>query len=211
MNSPSPLLAVVLAAGDSRRFGSDKRFAKTASGVSLIQATLDLLGNHLTEIYVAIRPQDVIDEGWPSLASGVPVNYLRAPRAALGMGCTLADATRQTPLDRDVLVALADMPFLRDDTLARLVRRYRQSSKTAPIVFPVYVPPAKAEEASPIHAGRRGHPVIFHRSYRSRLENLQGDTGANAIIADHIDAHEVLEVQDPGVLWDVDQPQDLGE
>lgn len=204
------LLAVVLAAGESRRFGSDKRFARTASGVSLIQATLDLLGRHLPEICVAIRPQDVLDERWPAMASGVPVTYLRAPRAALGMGCTLADAILQLPADRDVLVALADMPFLEDDTLAKLVQRFGESTRAAPIAFPVYLPRATTGDASPADEGRRGHPVIFHRSYRPWLEQLQGDAGANAVIAAHTDAHERLEVQDAGVLRDVDQPRDLG-
>ena len=212
MNSRAPLLAVILAAGDSRRFGSDKRRARTAAGASLLEASLAALDGHVGAVYVAIRPDDVINSSWPDSLPATAVHYVSAPRSAQGMGCSLADTVRQLPPDCDVLVALADMPFIRSETIAQLVQRYRQSTLDAPIAYPYCVSPAQKGETAANPAGkapRRGHPVIFHRAYRAELEALQGDQGANRIIAAHPAMHEGLEVQDPGVLLDVDQPSDL--
>lgn len=194
----TPLLAIVLAAGASRRFGSDKRFALTPAGISLIQATVSALAGHVDATYIAIRSDDVIDDSWPGSSSAAAIHYVRAPRAAEGMGCSLADAVRQLPQGCDVLVALADMPFIQNETVGRLVHHFHHSKKTAPIVFPQWA-----------GSMSRGHPVIFHHDYRGELEALQGDKGASGILLAHEDALDPLEVQDRGVLVDIDQPADL--
>jgi molybdenum cofactor cytidylyltransferase len=212
MNRNHPLAAVVLAAGSSRRFRSDKRFAITASGSSLLQSTLRSLAGHVDEIYVAIKPDEVMDDRFPAAVSGQAVVYVRASRASQGMGCSLADVVRHLPAGSDVIIALADMPYVHGDTVSRLVEHFRSSVKSAPIAFPVLATPSSAgdpEDPSGGVAGRRGHPVIFHRSYREQLEALHGDTGASRVIESHRDAHEPLEVDDPGVILDVDLPADL--
>jgi molybdenum cofactor cytidylyltransferase len=193
-----PILAVVLAAGASRRFGSDKRVALTPAGTSLLQATVSALDGHADAIYIAIRPEDVIDESWPGSSSDAAVHYVCAHRADEGMGCSLADAVRQLPEGYDVLVALADMPFIQSATVSKLVHHFRHSGKNAPIVFPQLA-----------GSKSRGHPVIFHRSYRGELEALRGDKGASSILLAHADALDPLEVDDRGVLADIDQPADL--
>ena len=196
----TPLLAIVLAAGASRRFGSDKRFALTAAGTSLLQTTLAALAGHVDAIYIAIRSDDVIDDRWPRSSYAAAIHYVRAPRAEEGMGCSLADAVRQLPPGCDVLVALADMPFIQSATVGRLVHHFRHSTKSAPIVFPQLT-----------ESMLRGHPVIFHHGYRGELEAVQGDKGASGIILCHRDALDPLVVEDRGVLVDIDQPADLPE
>ena len=198
LDKSTPLLAIVLAAGASRRFGSDKRFAQTTAGTSLIQATVSALAGHVDAVYIAIRPDDVIDDSWPRSSSAAATHYVRAPRAEQGMGCSLADAVRQLPPGCDVLVALADMPFIQGATVGRLVHHFRHSTRSAPIVFPQFA-----------GSMSRGHPVIFHHGYRGELEALQGDKGASGIFLDHHDALDPLEVHDRGVLVDIDQPADL--
>jgi len=194
----TPLLAVVLAAGASRRFGSDKRLALTPAGTSLLQATLSALAGHVDAVYIAIRSDDVIDDSWPRGSSAAAIHYVRAPRAEEGMGCSLADAVRQLPQGCDVLVALADMPFIRGETIGKLARHFRHSEKNAPIVFPQWGATLQ-----------RGHPVLFHRGYREELENVQGDKGAGSVILRHPDAQDPLPVADRGVLLDIDRPADL--
>ena len=87
------------------------------------------------------------------------------------MGCSLADAVRQLPPGCDVLVALADMPFIQSATVGMLVHHFRHSGKNAPIVFPQLA-----------RSRSRGHPVIFHHVYRGELEALQGGKGASGIL-----------------------------
>ncbi|MEO8135570.1 MAG: NTP transferase domain-containing protein, partial [Betaproteobacteria bacterium] len=60
----------------------------------------------------------------------------------------------------------------------------------------------------PRYRGERGHPVGFARVHFPALSQLTGDAGARAVIAG---APRVawLDVDDPGVMRDIDTPADL--
>jgi len=111
------------------------------------------------------------------------------------MGASLAFGIAVTS-DADAwLVALADMPFLDRETVARISARLRLG--TDRIVAPSY-------------RGRRGHPVGFRRDLLPDLLSLDGDRGARALLADHASEVSILECDDEGVLLDVDTGDDLG-
>ena len=70
---------------------------------------------------------------------------------------------------------------------------------------------ARALDQHPVafaqHTGRRGHPVGFAAELYSELAQLRGDEGARRLVARY-PAHAV-EVDDPGVLVDIDTTADL--
>ncbi|NRF88788.1 NTP transferase domain-containing protein, partial [Burkholderia gladioli] len=90
------------------------------------------------------------------------------------------------------LVALGDMPWVAPASIRAVARELASGRNTI---------------AAPHHQGRRGHPVAFAAVHRDALAALDGDTGARALLL----AHEVAEVEvdDPGVLRDVDTRDDL--
>jgi molybdenum cofactor cytidylyltransferase len=66
-----------------------------------------------------------------------------------------------------------------------------------------------ASIAAPVPRGRRGHPVGFSAAHRDALMALSGDEGARALVAAAgVDLVRV-DVDDQGVLRDVDTPGDL--
>jgi molybdenum cofactor cytidylyltransferase len=61
----------------------------------------------------------------------------------------------------------------------------------------------------PVYKGRRGHPVGFDlRRYRGELSTLSADQGARSILRSHPEDVLELAVDDPGVLADIDTPED---
>jgi molybdenum cofactor cytidylyltransferase len=60
-----------------------------------------------------------------------------------------------------------------------------------------------------MHRGRRGHPVGFAASCRDELLGLTGDAGARGVLQRHAAEVVAVEVDDPGILQDVDTAQDL--
>jgi molybdenum cofactor cytidylyltransferase len=84
------------------------------------------------------------------------------------------------------VIALADMPAIQPATVRAVVDALEEGAMTA----------------APFYKGQRGHPVGFAAALRSQLLALAGDTGARAIF----DAFppERIEVDDPGILIDVD-------
>jgi molybdenum cofactor cytidylyltransferase len=100
-------------------------------------------------------------------------------------------ASAEPPVDA-ALVALVDHPAVRGETLVRL----RDASASRAIVVPR-------------HRGRRGHPVVFARALFEELLEAPDALGARTVV--RRDAARVLEldVDDPGVLVDVDTPAEL--
>lgn len=188
---PSPsVIALLLAAGSSRRFGSDKRQARLPCGRSVLQASLDTALRVFGEVHVVLRDTDDADA--LGIAATVPV--VRSPQADLGMGHSLASGIAALG-DSDALavaIVLADMPWLRRETLLQLV------AHAAPqrIVMPVY-------------DGQQGHPVIIGRAFWPLLEGLTGDKGAKAMISTNAQACIRVQTDDPGVLLDADTPAAL--
>jgi molybdenum cofactor cytidylyltransferase len=58
----------------------------------------------------------------------------------------------------------------------------------------------------PRFAGTAGHPVGFSRDFFAELIALTGDRGARAVIDAHSSLVQRIDVEDPGVVTDIDQP-----
>ena len=180
---------LLLAAGRSQRFGSDKRLAPLPSGDPLLFAVVATIRHSGLPLRVCLRPgDDPLRERL--LAERVPV--LVCEHAAQGMGATLADAVVQLAGWEGLLVALADMPAIRPQTFRQVA-----AALTTDIVV------------TPTYAGKPGHPVGFGRAFFSALARLQGDRGARDLVRQAGSGRLCLPLADPGILRDVDYPADL--
>ena len=180
--------ALVMAAGASRRFGdADKRVTTLPDGHPLLAATVDSLRKAFRDVRTVIRSGDTLAE--LQLPEHTPI--IRALNASWGMGSSIADAvgTLEGEATDAVAICLGDMPWVRADTLRRLVR----DATAGNIVRPT-------------HNGRPGHPVLFGRAYWHELGQLTGDQGGRDLIRHHWSQCRHLPVDDPGILADLDHP-----
>ena len=180
---------ILLAAGSATRFGSDKRLAGLADGSTLLARALSRLREAVDELVLVIGAADRESE-FRARFPGVRV--LASPRSAGGLGYSLADAVQQLGDWDGCLVALADKPFVRADT----VRSVRERLATHTLVVPTF-------------DGEYGHPVGFMRQHFRALSGLSGERGARALIDAERDRGLFFECGDPGVLADVDTPEQL--
>ncbi|MDI5935598.1 nucleotidyltransferase family protein [Halomonas kalidii] len=183
--------ALVLAAGRARRFGNDKRLALLPQRGPLLAATLATLRPHFGEIRVVLG----IEDDPVHLGIAKDIGTIVADTAEQGMGASLAAGIHALMAESQALavaVMLGDMPWLSGDTFALLCSRASDRA----IVRPIY-------------RGQGGHPVLFGRCFWGSLEQLTGDEGARSVVRRHRDACLEIEVQDPGVVQDVDRPVDL--
>jgi molybdenum cofactor cytidylyltransferase len=91
---------------------------------------------------------------------------------------------------RGWLVVLGDMPFILPDTLTCVIDSLNDDCISVPV-----------------YRGERGHPVGFGHSFGPALMGLTGDEGARRLF--QLGRVQTIEVNDPGVLWDVDVPEAL--
>jgi len=184
------VVALVLAAGRSMRFGGDKRRALLADGRSLLAHSVEQALAAFDEVRVVLRDGErAQDLGLPA---GCRVVHSRD--AALGMGHSLAAgiASLDDSRAQAAAIVLGDMPWIASATLRRLA----QDASASSILLP-------------LHDGRQGHPVVFGRAFWPELMCLTGDEGARSVVRAHRDSCLALEVDDAGVLRDVDTPQAL--
>lgn len=183
--------ALMLAAGYSRRFGADKRRLVLADGRSLLAASLALPCSMVEEVWLVLRPDESITE----LGLPASIKLVQHPLTAQGMGHSLAAGAERLLAESRadaVAIFLADMPSIRRHSLEVLM------ACAAPdrIVLPS-------------HQGKRGHPVLFGRDFWQQLAALGGDAGARAVLQHNAEALHIVELNDPGVLQDIDTPADL--
>ena len=181
---------ILLAAGSSTRFGGFK-LMHPVDGVSMVLKSAIAMREALGVVLVAVRPGSLCV---PTLLAQ-RFDVIECPRAAEGMGGTLADAVAAVPTGAaGFIIALADMPFIRAATIATIAHALE----------------AGATLAAPSYCGERGHPVGLAAAYRDELLALTGDAGARAIIKRDVARITLFEVDDSGVLRDIDTPADLG-
>lgn len=181
---------VLLAAGRGRRFGGQKLLVPLADGTPLGVAAARRLRAALPEVVAVVHPAD---RELARLLAAAGARVVACADAEAGMGVSLAAGVGATADADGWLIALADMPYIRADSIRLLGQALTDG---AALVAPCY-------------RGERGHPVGFSAEFGPALRALQGDRGARDLIARHADRLQCLEVDDPGVLRDIDTPADL--
>jgi molybdenum cofactor cytidylyltransferase len=127
-------------------------------------------------------------------ASGLPWHL--EDQGHEGMGDTIAAAVRATRDAGGWLILPGDLPLVRPETLQAVAAALSRHT----VVLPHY-------------QGRRGHPVGFAASCRDALLLLKGPEGAALVARAQAGVNPVsqLELDDPGIVTDVDTIRDLEE
>jgi molybdenum cofactor cytidylyltransferase len=182
------IAGLILAAGESSRMGRDKAllvyrgrtFLETIiamlrdAGIDRIAA---VLGHHAQEIRQAANLAEV----------EVVINpeYHRGQTSSLQAGLHALDQ----PTLEGLVLCLVDHPAATSTTLRKLLESFRLSR--APVVIPT-------------HQGQRGHPVLISRALFPELLSLGPEEGANLVVRNYRDRTSFVEVDDGGILLDVD-------
>ena len=191
------IVGVLLAAGQGARFGGDKLLATIAvpsaggaAGVPIGVAAARNLVDAIPESIAVVRPRDAV------LAAHFTAAGLRVvpcANAGDGMSATLACGVAATADADGWIIALGDMPWIAPAT----IRAIADAVATG------------ADIAAPSYRGQRGHPIGFSRRHFDALLSLTGDAGARSVIARNIDRMTWVDVDDAGVVRDVDTRSDL--
>ncbi|NMP16765.1 nucleotidyltransferase family protein [Thalassotalea sp. Y01] len=188
---PEQHVAIILAAGYSRRFGADKRFSGEPP---LLLQTLATVKCHFDIVYLVHRHEDakLID-----LIDDKAIQLISAPAVDIGLGSSLAAAMlriTQQPAVGWVWVFLADMPDINGQSVILL----KQAVLPEHIIRPTY-------------QAQHGHPVGFSKPYFQQLTKLCGDSGAAHIIKANSAKLITVEVDDKGTITDYDHPEQLSK
>jgi CTP:molybdopterin cytidylyltransferase MocA len=186
---------IILAAGRSSRMGRAKALLPSLDGRTFVHRLARAFREGgLSDTIVIGRPEDEALRAEVATIGGA-VRFVANPGADAGQLSSLLAGLREAdaPGVRAVVVAPVDAPLITAGTVATLLAVF--DSTRAPIVRAV-------------HGGRHGHPVLFSRAVFDELRRADPAIGARAVLRTHERAIINVEVDDPGVVGDVDTPED---
>ena len=178
-----------MAAGSSRRFGSDKRLAKLSNGETVLAQTV----NNITaakldyKIAIPVKDKNVFSKSF-SLDTLLLIEHSQQ-----GIGQSIAEAIDSIKNDyQHCLICLADMPYILPSTyqaIANAIQNY--------------------DAVIPHYNGNKGNPVAISSSLYKAFSLLSGDKGGRDILKNEAINLYALDVQDSGILRDIDFLSDL--
>jgi len=187
----SPVVGILLAAGSATRFGSAKLMASLKDGVPIGVAALENLIVAVDSVVAVVRPGDA---ELSELLTSHGARVTACPCAAQGMGESLAWGVRAAPAAAGWVISLADMPWIASSTAARVADALRDGR----------------DLVAPAYGGQRGHPVGISTRFYGEISALSGDEGAKSVLSAYASSMQLIALNDPGVVRDVDTPGDLG-
>ena len=189
MRAAAPVIAVLLAAGGSRRLGQPKQLLRLAGQTLVRRAALAALGSQAARTIVVTGAH--ASELERALA-GLAVEIAHCARWEAGLAASLVTGV-EAALARgtaSVLLVLADQPAVNAALLDRLIALHA----------------ASRELVACHYGGEAGVPALFAPRYARELLALEGDRGAKALLAREAANLALVPFAD-GAL-DVDTPED---
>lgn len=186
------VIAVVLAAGASRRMGRPKQLLPWGETTVLGQ-TLANLGQSAVDEIVVVTGY----EAQAVAAVAAQFNVTVVHNEAYDEGEMLSSL--QTALaaigerGQAVLVVLADQPMVGPQLIDSLLRAYAEGA---------------GDLLAPAYRGRRGNPVLIGRRYFEELLALPRGKAPRHLLRRHRDSLRLIDVDSEAVLQDVDDPED---
>ncbi len=184
-----PAVVVLAAGAGSRYLGGRHKLSEKLGGDSVLVRTLrNAIASEMAVVLVISEALIAEAKGLIEPRDMVVVDTLS--QTGWGMGDSIAAGVSIHASAGGWLVLPGDMPLVRPGSLRAVAAALDQQ----PIAFAQ-------------HRGRRGHPVGFGAELFSELAMLKGDEGARRLLARYPTA--AVELDDPGVLFDIDTVDDL--
>jgi len=184
------ICGVLLAAGSASRFGSNKLLYPLPDGTPIGIAAARHLKQSVEHVIAVVRPDDKV---LTHLLHAEGVSTIVPESLGKGMSDSLVSAIRTTKDAEGWLISLADMPWIKPQTITKLALMLEEG----------------AEIAVPYYGEQRGHPVGFSQQFLPDLLGLGGDKGASELLRRYSDSVDIFQSDDAGIVQDIDRPRDV--
>ena len=195
MKNDLTICGIVLAAGSSRRMGAINKLLMEVDGETMVKRSVrPIVGAKLESVAVVTGFEY---EKVQSCLNGYDLRFVFNEHFLEGMGTSLAVGVEAiSAIEPDgILVSLSDLPYLRKESVLA--------------VMEVFCNLGGEKITIPVYNGIPGHPIVLPFRYAEELKALKGDQGARHLIRREEDSVAKLELNDSGIIRDVDSPNSL--
>lgn len=182
---------VILAAGLSSRMERPKPLLNVGSMTFLERAITTLHAAGCRRTYVVVN---AAEDGTAAAARTHDVEVVANEHPESEPVDSLRLVLEQLPDDTAAVVVLpVDLPLIAEDTATAVVRSFRENP--GPLILP-------------FHNGVAGHPVLIGRELFSDVMTRPLEEGLRSLIMESARTLREVKVVDPGILIDIDTPDD---
>ena len=188
--------AVLLAAGTSSRMGEVNKLTIDIEGTPLIRRVADAIVSSDADGLTVILGHQA--EHVSEALQGIDARFIFNPDYLSGQSTSVQCGVTHLPqAATDMMVFLADMPFITADVINRLIDAHiklqdRWSRITLPSV-----------------GGNRANPVLWGEAFFDEIKTLSGDTGARALFNTYQSAMNMIEMDELHLSLDADTEEDV--
>ncbi len=194
---------IYMAAGNSRRFGSNKLFYEL-DGKPMYRHLLERLieikdrynklksDSPVIDITVVTRYREILD-----YCSSIPdCHAVLSPDSEKGISYTIkagimaVQEQKKTGMQDYYMFAVADQPYLKNQSVIKLIDKVLENKENKRLVFSLRC------------GDTVGNPCVFHSSLISQLLSLEGDKGGRSVAKKHDCVY--VDIADERELMDID-------
>ncbi|GIS09845.1 MAG: hypothetical protein CM15mP114_06270 [Alphaproteobacteria bacterium] len=185
---------ILLAAGESKRFGDKNKLSEIINGKPIINHILDTLFEIFdpSELIVIVGHEHKIIK---NLIFNKDIKILENIDYKKGIGTSIALGMNNLETDIDgVMIIPADMPYINSKDLINLEKKFMELNCVKVVM--------------PEHNSRIGNPVILPRNYFKTLKSLKDDFGARSLIR----KKDMITIKTGfGTIFDIDTKEELAK
>jgi molybdenum cofactor cytidylyltransferase len=190
------IAAIVLAAGQSRRMGSENKLLAELGGKPMVRHVAEAVAASKAASMTVVLGHEA-DTVRAALADLKP-SYAYNPDYAEGLSTSMKTGLAAVGEEVDgVVICLGDMPMVSTAIIDKMIAAFDPVEGRAIVV--------------PTRRGKRGNPVLFAKRFFEEMARVSGDVGARHLIGNHEDLAVEIEVDDESVLTDIDTPEALAK
>ena len=192
LRSDHDIGAIILAAGNSSRFGDENKLLAKFGEKTVIETTINNIAKLFKkdEITIVLRNKSKL----PNFLKFLPYKLTIVLQENFGISESIKQGLNNFITKDGVIICLGDMPGVSASTYSKI--RNSLSEQENKIIVPVY-------------KGTSGNPIGIPRKFYGKLKKISGDLGFKQLFSQLKKNISFIEIDDMYILKDIDTKKDL--
>jgi len=192
LRSDHDIGAIILAAGNSSRFGDENKLLAKFGEKTVIETTINNIAKLFKkdEITIVLRNKSKL----PNFLKFLPYKLTIVLQENFGISESIKQGLNNFITKDGVIICLGDMPGVSASTYSKI--RNSLSEQEDKIIVPLY-------------KGKKGNPIGIPRKFYGKLKKISGDVGFMQLFSQLKKNISFIEIDDRYILKDIDTKKDL--